>query len=59
MSTPKGIDEYLILLSVCQTCKYQGLDFLDFLRSGEKDIEVFAQSKRRKRRSGNRALNAH
>jgi hypothetical protein len=49
LSTLKGIDEYLVLMSICQTCKYQGLDFLDFLRSGEKDIEVFAQSKRRKR----------
>ena len=39
-STEKGIKEYLILLSVCQTCKYQGLDFLDFLRSGETDIDA-------------------
>jgi predicted RecB family nuclease len=42
-TTEKGIKEYLVLLGVCQTCKYQGLDFLDFLRSGEKDIEVFAE----------------
>ncbi|MBI4735519.1 MAG: hypothetical protein HY766_05575 [candidate division NC10 bacterium] len=47
-STEKGIQEYLILLRVCQTCKYQGLDFLDFLRSGEKDIQAFAQLRRRK-----------
>ena len=44
LSTPKGIEEYLILLSVCQTCKYSGLDFLDFLRSGETDIFTFAES---------------
>jgi hypothetical protein len=50
LSTPKGIEEYLILLSVCQTCKYMGVDFLDFLRSGEKDIHVFADSRRRQRR---------
>ena len=50
ITTQKGTEEYLVLLSVCQTCKYQGLDFLDFLRSGEKDIEVFAQSKTHKRR---------
>ncbi|PYT77924.1 MAG: hypothetical protein DMG42_01670 [Acidobacteria bacterium] len=31
LSTPRGIEEYLILLSVCQTCKYSGLDFLEFL----------------------------
>ncbi|MGP8237088.1 MAG: IS66 family transposase, partial [Limisphaerales bacterium] len=42
LSTPKGIEEYLILQSVCQTCKYSGLDFLDFLRSGEKDVATFA-----------------
>jgi len=42
LSTPKGIEEYLILLSVCQTCKYSGLDFLDFLRSGETDTRTFA-----------------
>ena len=46
LSTPKGIEEYLILLSVCQTCKYSGLDFLEFLRSGEADISTFAASQR-------------
>jgi len=50
LSTPKGIEEYLILLSVCQTCKYMGVDFLDFLRSGEKDIHAFAESWRRRKR---------
>ena len=49
-STEKGIREYLILLSVCQTCKYMGVDFLDFLRSGEKDIHAFAESRRSRRR---------
>ncbi len=43
LSTAKGIDEYLVLLSICQTCKYSGLDFLEFLLSGEKDIDIFAQ----------------
>jgi hypothetical protein len=50
LSTPKGIEEYLVLLSVCQTCKYMGVDFLDFLRSGEKDIHGFAESRRGRRR---------
>ncbi|MGO8928130.1 MAG: TM0106 family RecB-like putative nuclease [Limisphaerales bacterium] len=49
-STEKGIREYLILLSVCQTCKYMGVDFLDFLRSGEKDIRAFADSRPGRRR---------
>ena len=42
----------MILVSVCQICNYMGVDFLDFLRSGEKDIHAFAESRRgRKRRS--------
>jgi predicted RecB family nuclease len=40
-SNERGVRDYLILLSVCQTCKYKGVDFLDFLRSGEKDIDEF------------------
>lgn len=48
-STEKGICEYLILLSVCQTCEYMGLDFLDFLRTGEKDIHAFAERQRGRR----------
>src|SRR5262249_24110018 len=35
MSTEKGMREYLTLLSICETCKYTGASFLDFLRSGE------------------------
>jgi len=44
--TPNTLQKQLVLLSVCQTCKYTGVDFLDFLRSGEKDIRAFAQSRR-------------
>jgi predicted RecB family nuclease len=47
-STKKGVDEYLTLLTVAETCEYQGLDFLDFLRSGEKDVETFARGLRRR-----------
>ncbi len=46
-STEKGIREYLILLSICETCKYNGLDFLDFLRSGENNIDAFMSIRRR------------
>jgi hypothetical protein len=49
-STEKGIREYLVLLSLCETCKYMGLDFLDFLRSGETDIHAFAASRQRRKR---------
>ncbi|MCA1628789.1 MAG: IS66 family transposase [Acidobacteria bacterium] len=40
-SSEKGIREYLTLLSVCETCKYKGVSFLKFLRSGEKDVDEF------------------
>jgi Transposase IS66 family len=49
LSTSKGIEEYLILLSVCQTCKYSGVDFLDFLRSGETDIGTFVANQHNRR----------
>jgi len=55
LSTPEGIEDYLVLLSVCQTCKYMGVDFLDFLRSGEKDIHAFAESRRGRRRRSPRS----
>jgi len=41
-STATGIREYLILLSISETCKYRGLSFLKFLQSGEKDLASFA-----------------
>jgi len=53
--TAPAVQEYLVLLSVCQTCEYQGVDFIEFLRSGEKDIAAFATD-RQKRRT--RAKNA-
>ena len=33
-STKRGIEEYLVLLSISETCKFKGEDFLVFLRSG-------------------------
>jgi hypothetical protein len=50
-SSKKGVDEYLTLLSVAETCEYRGLNFLKFLQSGEKDIEAFAELGRRKLRA--------
>ena len=49
ITTKNGIQRYLILLSVCQTCKYRGVDFLDFLRSGEKNVHAFAEKYRRRK----------
>jgi hypothetical protein len=45
ISTEKGIRDYLILLSVCETCRIRGLGFLEFLRSGERDIDAFAKNR--------------
>jgi Transposase IS66 family len=38
-STPKGHREYATLLSVQQTLRYRGTDFLEFMRSGRMEIE--------------------
>ncbi len=37
----KSIKEYLILLSIQQTCKYRGVSFLEFLKSGKKSVRAF------------------
>ena len=47
-SSKKGVDEYLTLLSVAETCEYRGIDFLDFLRSQERDVDTFAKHKKRR-----------
>ncbi len=36
--TAKGISEYLVLLSISETCKLKGVDFLTFLQSDKVDI---------------------
>jgi len=41
-SSAKGMRDYLVLLSICETCKCKGASFLDFLRSGYLDINAFA-----------------
>jgi predicted RecB family nuclease len=40
-TTERGIRDYLILLSIYQTCAYREIDFLGFLRSGEKRIDAY------------------
>lgn len=32
---------YLVMLSILQTCKYRGIEFLEFLKSGEMSIFEF------------------
>jgi Transposase IS66 family len=40
--TEKGLREYLVVLSICETRKRRGINFLDFMLSGETDIEQSA-----------------
>ena len=46
-TTEKGLRDFLVLLSICETCKYRNVDFLDFLRSGSKDIDDFGTNGRK------------
>jgi hypothetical protein len=46
VTTEKGLREYLVLLSLCETCKRRGISFVDFLCSGETDLDLFAGPKR-------------
>jgi hypothetical protein len=48
-----GLADYLVLLSVYQTCKYRGVSFLKFLLSREEDVESYCERGRKtRRRSG-------
>jgi hypothetical protein len=49
--TESGITDYLVLLSVYQTCKYKGVSFLKFLLSGEKDVDRFIETGGKNRRT--------
>jgi len=44
-SSERGLEDYLILLSVYQTCQYKGINFLKLLVSKEKNIDVFHRMK--------------
>jgi predicted RecB family nuclease len=39
-TSEQGIRDFLVLLSLCETCKYKHVEFLDFLRSGSKDVDA-------------------
>jgi len=47
LANEKGIREYLILLSICESCKFKGVSFLEFLRSGKTDVDAFDVRKQR------------
>ena len=44
--TARTVRNSLVLLSICQTCKYSGVSFFDFMRSGELDVYTFLQRQR-------------
>jgi hypothetical protein len=48
--TEAGLADYLVLLSIYQTCRYRGVSFLKFLLSRERDVDAFCEHPRRKRR---------
>src|SRR4051794_9683961 len=41
-----GLNDYLVLLSIYQPCRYKGISFLKFLLSKERDIDAFCAKKR-------------
>ena len=42
------LSDYLVLLSVQQTCKYRGVSFLKFLLSQEENVEAYSRLGRSK-----------
>jgi hypothetical protein len=46
----RGMESYLTLLSMYQTCKNKGVSLLRFFLSGERDIETYRSGGRKKRR---------
>ena len=40
-----GLRNYLVLLSICQTCRYKGVSFLQFLLSKSRDVDMFCKRK--------------
>jgi hypothetical protein len=46
-STEKGMREYLVMLSVCETLRLRNISFLKFLMSGAKTIEEYQTSQKK------------
>jgi hypothetical protein len=43
--TEGGLGDFLVLLSIAQTCRYRGISFLKFLLSREVDIDAYCKSR--------------
>jgi hypothetical protein len=39
----KGLSDYLVLLSLFETCRYKGISYMDFLLSQERDIDRYCE----------------
>ena len=48
--TVPGLEDYLVLLSVCQTCRYKEVSFLKFLQSRETDVDASCEGRRSRQR---------
>ena len=44
MLSESGINDLMVLLSVCVTCKFRNVSVLRFLMSGERDIDAFGRN---------------
>jgi Transposase IS66 family len=42
----RGLQDYLMFLSISQTCRNKNLSFLRFLLSGQQDVDAFANGSR-------------
>ena len=42
--TEQGLKDYLVFLSIYQTCRLKNLSFLRFLRDGGLDVDAFAEA---------------
>ncbi len=51
MLEEEGLSDYLVLLSVYQSCEYRGVSFLKFLLSRERDVEAYCQRRQKKTQS--------
>jgi hypothetical protein len=54
LMTEAGLSDYLVLLSIMQTCRYRGTSFLQFLLSGETDLDRYCETSRKPRRCSSR-----
>ena len=46
-----GLREYLVLLRLCQTCRYNGVSFLPFLLAQARDVDTCCERQHQKRPS--------